>query len=299
MPISFGFLAGLGAALSWGTMDVATALASRRLGSLKVTAGIQVVGAVLLVALAFGQGTSLPSDPLVLAAAGLLGIVGAGAYLSYFTGLRIGPISLVAGVVAAYGGLTVVLAVLVRGESLTSVQALGAAVATLGVVITAVAFDGGIRGTRLAGPGVIFAVLALLLFALMTVGLAEAIERSGWLEVLVVSRIVNAVVSIGAVVVLTSLAHPRFRAIVQVDTIAVARTSWTIVLIAGVLDVVGLIVFAIGLEQAETWLVGLVSSFGPAFTILIAVLFLGERLQRVQWLGLAGVGLGMVLIALP
>ena len=192
MPISFGFLAGLGAALSWGTMDVATALASRRLGSLKVTAGIQVVGAVLLVALAFGQGTSLPSDPLVLAAAGLLGIVGAGAYLSYFTGLRIGPISLVAGVVAAYGGLTVVLAVLVRGESLTSVQALGAAVATIGVVLTAVAFDGGIRGTRLAGPGVIFAVLALLLFALMTVGLAEAIERSGWLEVLVVSRIVDA-----------------------------------------------------------------------------------------------------------
>ena len=299
MPISFGFLAGLGAALSWGTMDVATALASRRLGSLKVTAGIQVVGAVLLVALAFGQGTSLPSDPVVLAAAGLLGIVGAAAYLSYFTGLRIGPISLVAGVVAAYGGLTVVLAVLVRGESLTSVQALGAAVATLGVVLTAVAFDGGIRGTRLAGPGVIFAVMALLLFAVMTVGLAEAIDRSGWLEVLVVSRIVNSVVSIGAVVVLTSLAHPRLRAIVQVDTIAVARTSWAIVVIAGLLDVVGLIVFAIGLEQAETWLVGLVSSFGPAFTILIAVLFLGERLRRAQWLGLGGVGLGMVLIALP
>ena len=299
MPISFGFLAGLGAALSWGTMDVATALASRRLGSLKVTAGIQVVGAVLLVALAFGQGTSLPSDPLVLAAAGLLGIVGAAAYLSYFTGLRIGPISLVAGVVAAYGGLTVVLAVLVRGESLTSVQALGAAVATIGVVLTAVAFDGGIRATRLAGPGVIFAVMALLLFAVMTVGLAEAIDRSGWLEVLVVSRIVNSIVSIGAVVVLTSFAHPRLRAIVQVDTIAVARTSWAIVVIAGLLDVVGLIVFAIGLEQAETWLVGLVSSFGPAFTILIAVLFLGERLRRAQWVGLGGVGLGMVLIALP
>jgi drug/metabolite transporter (DMT)-like permease len=299
MPISFGFLAGLGAALSWGTMDVATALASRRLGSLKVTAGIQVVGAVLLVALAIGQDTSLPSDPLVLAAAGLLGIVGAAAYLSYFTGLRIGPISLVAGVVAAYGGLTVVLAVLVRGESLTSVQALGAAVATIGVVLTAVAFDGGIRATRLAGPGVIFAVMALLLFAVMTVGLAEAIDRSGWLEVLVVSRIVNSVVSIGAVVVLTSFAHPRLRAIVQVDTIAVARTSWAIVVIAGLLDVVGLIVFAIGLEQAETWLVGLVSSFGPAFTILIAVLFLGERLRRAQWVGLGGVGLGMVLIALP
>jgi drug/metabolite transporter (DMT)-like permease len=299
MPLSFGFLAGLGAALSWGTMDVASALASRRLGSLKVTAGTQVVSAVLLVALSVGRGIALPTDPVALVGAALLGIVGAGAYLSYFTGLRIGPISLVSGVVAAYGGLVVVLAVLIRGETLTPVQVGGAVVATLGVVLTAVAFDGSIRATRLAGPGVVFAVVALVLFAVMTVGLAEAIERSGWLEILVVSRIVNAVVSVGAVIVLSALAIPRLAAILQVDTISRGPRSWAIVVLAGVLDVTGLIVFAIGLEQAETWLVGLVSSFGPAFTILIAVVFLGERLRRVQWVGLAGVGLGMVLIALP
>jgi drug/metabolite transporter (DMT)-like permease len=299
MPISFGFLAGLGAALSWGTMDVASALASRRLGSLKVTAGTQVVSAVLLVALAFGRGVAPPADPVALVAAALLGIVGAGAYLAYFTGLRIGPISLVSGVVAAYGGLVVVLAVVIRGETLSPVQAAGAAVATVGVILTAVAFDGGIRGTRLAGPGVIFAVMALVLFAVMTVGLAEAIERSGWLEVLLVSRVVNAVVSVGAVVVLSALAIPRLAAIMQVDTDGRRPRSWAIVALAGLLDVAGLIVFAIGLEQAETWLVGLVSSFGPAVTILVAVLFLGERLRTVQWLGVAGVGLGMVLIALP
>jgi drug/metabolite transporter (DMT)-like permease len=280
-------------------MDIASALASRRLGSLKVTAGIQVVSAILLVALAVGRGAALPADPVALAAAALLGIVGAGAYLSYFTGLRIGPISLVSGVVAAYGGLVVVLAVLIRGETLTPVQIAGAALATVGVVLTAVAFDGGIRATRFSGPGVVFAVVALILFAVMTVGLAEAIERSGWLEVLVVSRIVNALVSVGAVVVLSALAIPRLAAIVQVDTVGRRPRSWAIVVVAGVLDVAGLIVFAVGLEQAETWLVGLVSSFGPAFTILIAVLLLGERLRRVQWIGLAGVALGMVLIALP
>jgi drug/metabolite transporter (DMT)-like permease len=299
MPISFGALAGLGAALSWGTMDIASALASRRLGSLKVTAGIQVVGAVLLVALALIRGTAFPSDPVVIVASGLLGIVGAGAYLAYFTGLRIGPISLVSGVVAAYGGLVVVLAVVIRGESLSSVQALGAAVATVGVVLTSVVFEGGLRTTRLAGPGVVFAVVALVCFAIMTVGAAEAIERSGWLEVLVISRIVNSIASIVAVVVLTAVAHPRLQAIMQVDTVDRGSRSWAIVLLAGTLDVTGLIVFAIGLELSETWLVGLVSSFGPAFTILIAVLFLGEHLRSVQWLGLSGVALGMVLIALP
>ena len=299
MPISFGFFAGLGAALSWGTMDIASALASRRLGSLKVTAGIQVVGAVLVAMLAIARGVALPEDPILLVAAGLIGVVGAGAYLSYFTGLRIGPISLVSGVVAAYGGLTVVLAVIIRDESLTPLQILGAALATLGVVLTAVAFEGGIRGTRLAGPGVVFAIVALIGFAVMTIGAAEVIERSGWLEVLLVSRIVNAVVSVAAVVALSVLALPRFAAVVQVDTIGAGPRSWGMVLIAAVLDVAGLIVFTIGLEQSETWLVGLVSSFGPAFTILIAVVFLGERLKSVQWLGLAGVALGMVLIALP
>ena len=65
------------------------------------------------------------------------------------------------------------------------------------------------------------------------------------------------------------------------------------------LDVIGLAAFSIGLETAPTWLVGLASSFGPAVTILVAVAFLGERLKPIQWLGLAGVAVGMVAIALP
>lgn len=298
MFLPLGLLAGLGAALAWGSMDVASALGSRRLGSLHVTAGVQVVSAVLLVLAAVVTGTAVPEDPAVLAASGVLGIVGAGAYLSYFTGLRIGPISLVSGMVAAYGGLTVVLAVIFRGESLTLTQAVGAAVATIGVVLTAVAFDGGVRATRLAGPGVIFAVVALILFAVMTIGLAETIEHSGWLEVILVSRLVNAVVSVGAVWGVGAVNRPGLQALVQRDVVP-TRRSWGIVLAAGVLDMAGLVVYAIGLERAETWLVGLASSFGPAVTILVAVAFLGERLRPIQWFGLVAIVTGMVAIALP
>jgi drug/metabolite transporter (DMT)-like permease len=298
MPLPVGLLTGLGAALAWGSMDIASALGSRRLGSLNVAAGVQLVSAVMLAAVALAAGTVLPSDPVILIASALLGAIGAGAYLAYFTGLRIGPISIVSGMVAAYGGLTVVLAVLVRNESLTAIQALGAALATVGVVLTAVAFDGGMRATRLAGPGVIFAVAALILFAVMTIGLAETIERSGWLEVIVVSRVVNAVISVGAVWVVGAVAHPRLAALVHRD-LAGSRRAWAIVLVAGVLDMAGLVVYAYGLEVAETWLVGLASSFGPAVTILVAVAFLGERLKPIQWAGLVAIGAGMVAIALP
>ncbi len=289
--MSFGLLTGLGAALAWGTMDIASAMASRRVGSLRVVAGSQVVSAILLIVVALATGTELPSDPGVNVLAGALGIVGAGAYLAYFTGLRIGPISVVSGVVAAYGGLTVVLAVVLRGETLTGLQALGAAIATAGVILTGVAFDGSVRGTRLAGPGVIFAVIALVLFSVMTIGLATAIESASWLAVILVSRIVNAIVAVLAVVVVTALSS-------GVGDFA-GRRVWAVVLLAGILDALGLISLAIGLAGAPTWLVGLASSFGPGITILVAVAFLGERLKPIQWLGLVGVLIGMVAIGLP
>lgn len=294
----FGLLTGLGAALSWGTMDIASALASRRIGSLRVTAGVQLASSALLVIAAVATASVIPTDPGVLAICGLLGLIGAGAYFSYFTGLRIGPISVVSGMVAAYGGLTVVLAVLIRGESLTFTQTLGAAVATLGVILTGVAFDGGLRATRFAGPGVVFAVIALVLFALMAITMDIALESAEWLQVLLLSRLVTAAISIVAVVGV-ALARRQTVDSAQPPGTRNRRRVGVMLLVAGSLDVTGLVSFSIGLSSAPTWMVGLASSFGPAVTILVAVALLGERLRPIQWLGLAGVAIGMVAIGLP
>jgi drug/metabolite transporter (DMT)-like permease len=301
MPV--GLLTGLGAALSWGTLDLFSALASRRIGSLWVTTGMQVVGAVLLAIVALVSGTRLPTDPYVLIAGALVGLAGAGAYLMYFTGLRIGPIAVVSGVVAAYGGLTVVLAVVVRGESLTLIQALGAAAATLGVVLTGISFDRG-RPERFSSPGVIFAIVALVLFAAMSIGSDIVIDRAPWLEVLLVTRLSNALLSIVILVLATRLFRSQASLLIEgadgIDDLGSAgRRVVGAVVISGVLDIVGLMSFAYGLEHAETWLVGLASSFGPAVTIIAAVALLGERLRPIQWVGLGGILVGMIAIALP
>ena len=298
MPL--GLLTGLGAALAWGTMDIASALASRQIGSLRVVAGVQVVGASILVAVALLTKTAIPTDSTALALSALLGLIGGGAYFAYFTGLRVGPIAVVSGVVAAYGGLTVVLSVVLRGETLTLLQALGAATATIGVILTGIAFEGNWRSTRFAGPGVIFSIVALVLFAMMAITTDVAIEYADWLQVLLVSRIVNAtlgVLVVGFVVWLAARRRPGGPLVAPV--IVPTRRVLVTVVLAGVLDVAGLAMFAFGLANAPTWLVGLASSFGPAVTIIIAVAFLGERLKPIQWFGLSGVAVGMVLIAIP
>jgi drug/metabolite transporter (DMT)-like permease len=300
MPL--GLVTGLGAAVCWGTLDLFAALASRRIGSLLVTTGMQVVGAVLVWIAALLTRTSLPTDPFVLVGSTLVGAAGAGAYLAYFTGLRIGPISVVSGMVAAYGGLTVVLAVVIRGETLTPLQAAGAAVATLGVVLTGLAFDQGLRNTRFASPGVAFAVVALVLFATMSIGTDIVIDRAPWLEVLLVSRSSIALLSVVILVLAFRLFRERAAPMIDPAEGADGRVDRRVlgaIVLSGVLDIAGLASFSYGLENAETWLVGLASSFGPAVTIVVAVVLLGERLRPIQWLGLTGILAGMIAIGLP
>jgi drug/metabolite transporter (DMT)-like permease len=263
---------------------------------------MQIVGAILIALAAVVTGTRVPTDPFVLIGGALVGLAGAGAYLTYFTGLRIGPISVVSGVVAAYGGLTVVLAVVIRGETLNLVQALGAAAATIGVVLTGVSFDHGLRG-RFASPGVVFAVVSLVLFSTMSIGSDIVIDRAPWLEVLLVSRLSNAALSILVLMIASTVLRRRASALIEgtdgaVDGRATRRVIAAVVL-SGVLDIAGLMSFAYGLEHAQTWLVSLASSFGPAVTIVAAVAFLGERLRPIQWLGLGGILVGMIAIALP
>ena len=296
MPIGLDY--GLIAALCWGSTDVMAAIGSRRLGSIRVVAIAQVTSLVISIGIAAYLGVGLPSDPWVLGLSALFGVVAAGAYMSFFTALRIGPLAVVSPVVAAYGGLTVALSVLVRGESLAPLQAVGALLATLGVVLTGVVFDGGWRGTRVVGKGVFFSVIALTLFALLTVGLATPIEAAGWLPVLLTSRLANAL-TIWTVLGVVLVARPRGSDALLTASAAPSTRAYVAAAFAGVLDIVGFVAFAIGLEVAPTWIVGLASSFGPVVAVIVAVALWGERLRPSQWVGLAGIAAGLVAVAIP
>lgn len=274
------------------------AIGGRRLGSLRVVAIAQVSSLLIVIAVGIALGVRFPDDPALIVASAGFGVVAAGAYLSFFTALRIGPLAVVSPVVAAYGGLTVVLSVAFRGESLTAVQAAGAAIATLGVILTGLVFEGGWRGTRLVGRGVLFSIVAMLLFAVLTVGMATPIQAAGWLPVLVTSRVANAA-TIWTILVIVTLAKPSRAAVLLATSAPWSGRAVLAAGVAGIVDIIGFVAFAIGLEVAPTWIVGLASSFGPAIAVIVAVVLWGERLRPTQWVGLVGIALGLVAVALP
>jgi drug/metabolite transporter (DMT)-like permease len=300
--VSIGLTLGLIAAACWGSVDVSAAFAGRRLGSLRVAAIVQLTSIIAIVALCLIRTTGLPARADDTFASVVNGIVAAGAYLSFFTALRIGPVSVVSPVVAAYGGVTVLLAVLLRGETLAPLQAVGAALATGGVVLTGLISEGGLRGTRIVGRGVVLSLIAMACFAILTIGLSGPIRSAGWLPVLLASRLANAAtiwVILGAVLGSRSPAvEPLLAGAIDRRPIS-RRVAVAAAIVGGLLDIAGFVAFAIGLEQAPTWIVGLASSFGPVVSVVVAVALWGERLQRSQWVGLGGLAAGLIAVALP
>ncbi len=300
--MSIGLELGLIAAFCWGSTDVLAAIAGRRLGSLKVAAIVQLASMVAVLGVCAVRGTWFPARLEDTVVAIITGVVASGAYLSFFTALRMGPVSVISPVVAAYGGLTVILAVVLRGESLAPLQAIGAALATGGVILTGLVSDRGWRGTRVVGSGVPFAVVALLCFAVLIVTLAGPIRSSGWLPVLLTSRLANTV-TVWLILAFVLVKRPRSAAALLAPSTGTIVDRWRIPLAVavagGLLDITGFVSFAIGLEQAPTWIVGLASSFGPVVSVIVAVVIWGERLRPSQWLGIVGIALGLLAVALP
>jgi drug/metabolite transporter (DMT)-like permease len=297
MPTGLGF--GLFASIAWGVVDVSAAIATRFVGSLRVLVGTQLVSVVVLLGIALAFPSLLGPTAVDGMLAGFpLGILAAFAYLAYFTALRLGPVSIVSPVIMAYGGATVILAVLLRGETLTPQQAIGAAIATAGVVLAGVTFEAGsLRGVRLVGPGVVAAVLTLIGFAVLTLLLATPIRDHGWLPVVIGSRVGNNVAAMVLLLVALRSAWPGFGPLLE-PSFGWSRSVVLVVIIGGACDIAAFAAYAIGLGVAPVWLIGLSSSFGPVLAVGYAIWRLGERPRRTQWAGLGLIAVGVVVLAL-
>ena len=295
--MSLGLLAGLLTSVAWGVVDITAALSGHRVGSLRALAATQAISVAVLLGFVVLDPARLGPDPTAGITAGMpIGLLAGVAYLGYFTALKLGPLAVVSPIIIAYGGLTVILAVLLRGETLEPLQAAGAVLATAGVILAGVVFDRrSLRSTRLVGPGVLIAFVTIVLFALVTVLVSGPIREHGWLSVAVGSRIANA----SFVLLLLAIGSRgwTFLRPLMLPGNPWSRAAVLLVLVTGLFDVAGYILFAIGLEIAPVWLIGLASSFGPVLAIGYAVWRLGERLRPMQWAGLAMLGVGVLVLA--
>lgn len=239
----------------------------------------QPVGLVLalVIALTLGGDGLTAKDAAIGVGAGVAVVLALGAF---YRGMALGCMSVVA-TIGALGVLVPVAGGLVQGEEPVAVQAVGVAAAIVGVVLVAREPDPEWRSAGRAAVGL--AGLAALGFGTFFLALdASAGDEPAW--TIVAARV-------GGVTTLLAAA-----AIVR-PSLAIPRELWPALLAIGCFDIAANSLFAVATNHGLLALVAVAGSLYSAVTVLLARVFLKERLVGPQRIGVVLALGGVALIA--
>ena len=279
-----GFALGASAALVWGVADILVVQSARRVGFFRTLLVVQASGVLLLALLAAVLGEQVSLSGGQWAAIAGLGALSVGGYVGFYKALELGPIAIVSPIASSNGAMIVVLAVIVLGESLSTVQAVGIALVLIFIALAsvepaAVRFSGG-SGIRLALAATV--VFGLYLFALTTLT-----DDLGWLLPILLTRAVA-----------VTLMAAFFAARPDGEKRPLGRLVLLACTVAGGLDAVGYLMFNRGAELGEVAITSAAASSYPLIPILVGLIAYRERVAWYQLVGVGGVLVGMVVLSL-
>lgn len=288
-----GIVLGLGAALSWGLADYFAAVASRSQGALRVVLGFHLAAMIPLTALVLatdGLAGVTATQVAVLVGVGAVGWV---SYLAFYGALTIGPISVLSPIVSGYAAVTVLLAVVIGGNHLSGAQAAAVAITILGAMVASADVRAIARAKleRRSALGVALALAAMALLGGFVFGVSYYRGEIGWLAPIFLARGFAAVFLLGHVLT-------RGARAANGTAPATPRPRWPIGIIAllAALDTGGYVCLNLGVGHAPTAIVAAASAPYATVPIVMGVSLFGERPTRTQWLGVALVVAGVIVL---
>ena len=296
-----GILLGLTAALCWGSADFFARYATRIVGTYRTLFFMQFFGVLCLSIYVLLSGTWRPLLTIgwqtwvwtLLAI--FLNIVSS---LALYRAFEVGVLTIVSPIAASYAAITVLLAVL-TGEVISQTHSIGIIASLLGVVLAATpitwklgtrAFTGAspkMPRTSRFGSGIGLAILASFGYgvAFWLFGFRVTPVLGGVVPVWLVRLVTSCVLFLSAPIAHQSISIPRGRV-------------WWYLAGVGILDTAAFVAATVGYTTAQVSIVSVLASLFSAVTVLLAWLFLHDRLQWNQWLGVGIIFIGVALVNL-
>ena len=273
---------GLGSSVCWGIADFVGGLQSRRVPVAAVTLISQSAGLAGILAILAFSGQAAPTAG-ELAPAALAGMGGTVALTAFYRALALGTMSIVAPI-SATGAAVPVFVGLAAGERPGAFQVAGILAAGVGVVLAARERHDDDAGRASASRlSIGLALFAALGFGSFFVGMDAAAEADV-LWALLVARATSVIM----LVAFAAATRPR---------LAMGAATLRAVIAVGVLDLAANSLYALGSTQGLLSVVAVLGSLYPVTTVLLARALLGERIRRVQQVGVLTAIAGVVLIA--
>jgi drug/metabolite transporter (DMT)-like permease len=273
-------LLALAASFSWGISSFTAGLESRRRSVWTVVAVSQLASALSAAALLlFSRGETLTSGNVVWAV--VAGACGATGLVAYYRALALGAMSVVAPIIAAQVIVPVAVG-LALGERPAAAAYAGMVLAVAGVAL--VSRGGGAGMAHVPRAAILLAVLTALLFGVMGVALDQCGTGSPLQSVFIVR-------TASALIVLVYFFASRRRFDMGARDLPALASVGILLTVANVLLTVA---FTMGLLS----IISVLGSLSPVAIVVLAQVFLHERLCARQWAGVAAVFAGVVLLSL-
>lgn len=217
-------------------------------------------------------------------------LLGVASSVMLYRSFEVGVISIVSPIAASYSAITVVLA-LFSGETLTSPRAFGVVASLVGVVLASISrhsegHDEARERRWKTPPGIWLALGASVGYGVSfwLIGFYISPTFGGMMPVWISRCVTIGVLMLAALTIRLNLRPPQ-------------KSAWLALIGIGLLDTVGFTSSTLGVLTEQVSIVTVLSSLFSAVTVVLAWIFLRERLERTQWLGVVIIICGIVLVS--
>ncbi len=273
-------LGGLGAAFVWATSTLATSRSTKIVTPTSVLASVMTIGVVLTAPFAIGSGVPEGLGVREVAWLATAGVVNLGGLLLAYMSYRIGRVGVVAATTSAQGAAAAVIAVLF-GETIAPGAGLMLGLIAVGVALASASGTAAEVDEPRDRRAVLLSTVAAVLLGLGLFATGRVSNDVPLPWIVFLQR------SIGVLVFalpMTLLGRVRLR-----------RRAIPYIVASGILEIVGLVAFTIGARESIA-VVAIVSSQFAALAAVGAYVAFGERLRRVQVVGVSAIVVGVAVL---
>ena len=281
-----GILWGLIAALAWGVGDFLIKSAAMRMGAARAAFFVELFSLVPLLGyfvIAGDRGVLNAWQPLALAL--FVGFINILATLALYMAYEIGELSVMAPIVSTFSVVTVILALVVLTERPTLLNIFGIFLTLGGIVAVSTSWS---EVRRMKG-----------IFTAQGVSLAGAAAFGLGLSFFLVDYVVDDIGYVAPVIAFRLagvLGLLVARSIIKFDWKMPELGVWPLLITLIIVDTLGFLAYNIGISTEYVSIVSTLTSLYALISVLLALVFLGERLEINQRFGIIAVSIGIVLV---
>jgi transporter family protein len=271
----------------WGIYDFLGSVCAKQIGPFKSFFWSQLAGLLSAFLLIFAFTVSLDPPILVIILLPTAAVVYSAGYLFFFKGFEIGNVSIVAATMNLWAVFTMLFAFIFMGQRLTSIQTLGVFMIIVGVTLASLNWRDIRNQSFQLSAGVKETVLGAFFFGVFW-NISEVItEQVGWL-------LTTLFIKFGIIVFLLLLSF-LFKRELGLNQ-ATAKTKYMVV-IMGVIEAGAVAIVNYGLTIGDAILITPIASALSIVTIALAIIFLKDKVTKLQGLGIITAIAGIIVTA--